>query len=285
MKILVTGGLGFVGTNLVKKLHNKNHQVTVIDNLSAGKLENKVEGVNYLIMHTKEISNNFEKFDLVFHLGEYSKVAPSFTEVSNVFDLNILGSFAVLEYCRYNNIPLVYAASSTRLASEGEDHSPYAFFKSTIVKMVKNYSNWYDLKYSICYFYNAYGPHHDTCNNGWETVVSIFEKQLKSNHPLTICGDGSQRRDFTFVGDIVEGLILASQKFQNDEYQLGSGKDYSILEVAEMFGGKIKFIEARPGDRKMGLANTEETKQKLGWTPKMSLETWIKNIILKQNND
>jgi len=218
-------------------------------------------------------------------LGEYSKVAPSFVEVSNVFDLNILGSFAVLEYCRHNNIPLVYAASSTLLASEGEDHSPYVFFKSMIVKMVKNYSNWYNLKYSICYFFNAYGPYHDTCNDGWETVVSIFEKQLKVNQPLTICGDGSQRRDFTFVGDIVEGLILASQKFCNDEYQLGSGKDYSILEVAEMFGGEIKFIEARPGDRKMGLADTEETKQKLGWTPKMSLETWIKNIISKQNND
>jgi UDP-glucose 4-epimerase len=285
MKILVTGGLGFVGTNLVKRLVDDNHQVTVIDNLSAGKLENKIKGVKYLIMHTKEISNNFEKFDLVFHLGEYSKVAPSFNEVDNVFDLNILGSFAVLEYCRHNNIPLIYSASSTRLASEGEGHSPYAFFKSTIVGLIKNYSEWYNLKYSICYFYNAYGPYHDTCNNGWETVISIFEKQYKSKQPLTICGDGQQRRDFTYVGDIIEGLILASNKLENDEYQLGSGRDYSILEIAKMFGSEIKFVNSRPGDRKTSLANTEETKEKLGWIPKMNLDNWIKNIILKHNND
>lgn len=284
MKILVTGGLGFVGTNLVKKLIQNNYDITVIDNLSAGKIENKIDGVKYLIMHTKEISNDFEKFDLVFHLGEYSKVAPSFLEINDVFDLNIIGSFAVLEYCRHNNIPIVYSASSTRLASEGEDHSPYAFFKSTIVKLLKNYSDWYNLRYSICYFYNAYGPYHDTCNNGWETVVSIFEKQLKLNQPLTICGDGNQRRDFTYVGDIVEGLILASKKLKNDEYQLGSGKDYSILEVAKMFGGEIKFIDARPGDRKSSLANTEETKQKLNWYPKMNLESWIKNITLTKND-
>jgi UDP-glucose 4-epimerase len=279
MNILVTGGLGFVGTNLVKRLVSDNHSVTVIDNLFAGKLDNKVEGVNYVIGHTKDLSKNSPKFDLVFHLGEYSKIVPSFKEISTVFDLNIKGSFSVLEYCRENNIPLVYAGSSTRFASEGVGHSPYSFFKSTIVNLIKNYSVWYDLKYSICYFYNAYGPHHDTCNNGWETVISIFEKQLKAKQPLTICGDGSQKRDFTYVGDIVEGLILASQKLTNDEYQLGSGQEYSILEVAEMFGGEIKFVDARPGDRKTGLANVEETKQKLNWVPKMNLETWIKKVI------
>ncbi len=279
MNILVTGGLGFVGTNLVKRLVSDNHSVTVIDNLFAGKLDNKVEGVNYVIGHTKDLSKNSPKFDLVFHLGEYSKIVPSFKEISTVFDLNIKGSFSVLEYCRENNIPLVYAGSSTRFASEGVGHSPYSFFKSTIVNLIKNYSVWYDLKYSICYFYNAYGPHHDTCNNGWETVISIFEKQLKAKQPLTICGDGSQKRDFTYVGDIVEGLILASQKLTNDEYQLGSGQEYSILEVAEMFGGEIKFVDVRPGDRKTGLANVEETKQKLNWVPKMNLETWIKKVI------
>jgi UDP-glucose 4-epimerase len=283
MNILVTGGLGFVGTNLVLKLSKTNHKITVIDDLSSGKIKNKIENVNYIIDHTKNIDSNFPKFDLVFHLGEYSKIVPSFNQIDKVFNQNILGSFSILEYCRHNNIPIVYAASSTRLAEEGENHSPYSFFKSTIVNLIKNYSKWYNLKYSICYFYNVYGPYQDTCDNGWETVISIFEKQFKNNQPLTICGDGSQRRDFTYVEDIVDGLILASQKLQNDEYQLGSGKDYSILEVAKMFKNKIEFIPARPGDRKTGLADYKETKQKLGWNPKMELKIWIENIIKNEN--
>jgi UDP-glucose 4-epimerase len=283
MNILVTGGLGFVGTNLVLKLSKTNHKITVIDDLSSGKIKNKIENVNYIIDHTKNIDINFPKFDLVFHLGEYSKIVPSFNQIDKVFNQNILGSFSLLEYCRYNNIPIVYAASSTRLAEEGENHSPYSFFKSTIVNLIKNYSKWYNLKYSICYFYNVYGPYQDTCDNGWETVISIFEKQFKNNQPLTICGDGSQRRDFTYVEDIVDGLILASQKLQNDEYQLGSGKDYSILEVAKMFKSEIEFIPSRPGDRKVGLANYEETKQKLGWNSKMELKIWIENIINNGN--
>ena len=152
------------------------------------------------------------------------------------------------------------------------------------VELIHKYKNWFGLNFAICYFYNAYGPHHDTCNNGWETVVSIFEKQFKKGQPLTICGDGNQRRDFTYVEDIVEGLILASNRLENQEYQLGSGKDYSILEVAQMFGGEIKHIESRPGDRKTGIANVQETNQKLGWIPKMNLENWIKNIILNKND-
>lgn len=279
MRVLVTGGLGFVGTNLTKELLDRGHSVVVVDNLSAGVLDNKIEGAEYIIKDTSEIGIDFEKVDLVFHLGEYSKIVPSFDEIDNVFNLNIRGSFSILEYCRHNNVPIVYAASSTRLSTEGDGHSPYAFFKSTITNLVKNYGDWYNLKYSICYFYNVYGPYQDTWNNGWETVISIFEKQLKSEEPLTICGDGKQRRDFTYVGDVVSGLILASEKLENDEYQLGAGKDYSILEVAEMFGGDVKFVEARPGDRRFGVADTSTTKSKLGWQPTMDLKTWINSII------
>jgi len=279
-KVLVTGGLGFVGTNLVKRLVSEEYEVSVIDNLSAGDLRNEVPGVTYYEMHTKELSHHFQKFDVVFHLGEYSKIAPSFEEIQKVWDFNIAGSFNILEYCRKNNIPIVYSGSSTKFASEGADHSPYSFAKATIVNLIKNYSKWYDLKFSICYFYNAYGPHQDTCNNGWETVISIFEKQVRVGKPLTICGDGLQKRDFTYVGDIVEGLMLAAKKLENDEYQLGSGQDYSILEVAQMFSNDIIHITERPGDRRGGLANSEETRRKLGWVPKMNLQTWIKSLNL-----
>lgn len=279
-KILVTGGLGFVGTNLVKRLVSEGYEVSVIDNLSAGKITNEVPGVTYYEMDTKDLSLHFQKFDLVFHLGEYSKIAPSFVEIDKVWDYNILGSFKILEYCRKNNVPIVYSGSSTKFATEGADHSPYAFAKATIVNLIKNYSKWYGLNYSICYFYNAYGPHQDTCNNGWETVISIFEKQVRSGQPLTICGDGLQKRDFTYVGDIVNGLMLAAAKLENDEYQLGSGQDYTILEVAKMFSNDIVHVPGRPGDRRSGLANSEETREKLGWVPQMNLQTWIKSLNL-----
>jgi UDP-glucose 4-epimerase len=161
---------------------------------------------------------------------------------------------------------------------EGENHSPYSFFKSSIVQLLKNYGEWFGIKYSICYFYNVYGPYQDTCNTGWETVISIFEKQFKAELPLTVVGDGLQKRDFTYVGDIVNGLILSSEKLSNDEYQLGSGVDYSILEVAKMFSDNITFIPVRKGDRKYSKADVTSTFEKLGWKPQMNLLYWIDKV-------
>ena len=277
--ILVTGGAGFVGTNLVKSLSEQGHKITVIDNLKFGNRLNYIPRVKYYEANTYEIFElDIDKPDVIFHLGEYSKVAPSFEEIDLVFDLNIRGSFSVLEYARKYNIPIVYAGSSTRLASEGPGHSPYSYFKSCTVDLLKNYNRWYGVRYNVCYFYNVYGELQDTCNNGWETVISIFEKQYKSNKPLTVVGDGKQRRDFTYVGDIVNGLIKASLSFKQEEYQLGSGKDYSILEVARLFSDNITFIKSRPGDRKKGKANVEETFTKLNWEPKGKLTDWISKV-------
>lgn len=277
--VLVTGGAGFVGTNLVLKLKSLNYNVIVIDNLSYGNCKNYIDGVSYIESHTKNISSlNLPKLDLIFHLGEYSKITPSYDEIETVFDLNILGSFAILEYVRQNNIPIVYAASSTRLALEGENHSPYSFFKSSIVQLLKNYGEWFGIKYSICYFYNVYGLYQDTCDTGWETVISIFEKQYKANLPLTIVGDGLQKRDFTYSGDIVNGLIKASETLCNEEYQLGSGTDYTILEVAKMFSDNIIHIPSRKGDRKYSKANINDTFNKLGWKPEHRLVDWINTI-------
>jgi UDP-glucose 4-epimerase len=282
MKVLVTGGAGFVGTNLVKKLHLDGHTVVVIDNYSAGKKENHIDGVQYVNSHTKNIRKTLTDIDfvpeIIYHLGEYSKITPSYEEIKNVFDYNIKGSFEVLEYVKEENIPIVYAASSTRLALEGENHSPYTFFKALVVQMLKNYADWYGIKYSICYFFNVYGEYQTTWDNEWQTVMGIFENQYRNKQPLTIVGDGLQRRDFTYAGDIVNGLIAASLQIKNEEYQLGSGKDYSILEVAAMFDTEIKFIEARRGDRRYGKADIDKTLSTLGWKAEMTLENWIRQI-------
>lgn len=282
MKVLVTGGAGFVGTNLVKKLIEEGNIVVALDNYSAGKKRNHIKDAVYIDGHTEKINEKLEELgyepEIIFHLGEYSKIAPSFEEVTTVFDYNIRGSFSVLEYAREKKIPVVYAASSTKFAKEGQNHSPYSFFKSFIVSLVKNYAEWYGLKYSICYFYNVYGEYQDTWENQWQTVIGIFEKQYKEGNPLTVVGDGLQRRDFTYVGDIVRGLIMASKNIVNEEYQLGTGRDYSILEVAKMFGDNIEFLQARKGDRRSGIANVKETEEKLGWKAEMKLEDWIKKV-------
>ena len=292
--ILVTGGAGFIGTNLIKRLIKDGNKVVSVDNYSSGKRKNHVKGCLYLNVTTENLnySLNFfreeiyrhflEKtydFDLIFHLGEYSKIVPSFKEPEKVFEYNIEGSIEVIKYCTKNNIPLIYSSSSTCLAEEGENHSPYTFSKSFITKLIKNYGKWYGLKYNICYFYNVYGDKMDTCNDGYESVISIFEKQWRKRENLTICGDGKQKRDFTDVRDIVDGLIEVSKNINNEEYQLGSGEEFTILELAYMFDTVIEFVNERPGDRKRSLADVENTKSKLeNWKPKYHLKDFIERI-------
>jgi|TARA_R100000353_G_C6499174_1_gene193775 UDP-glucose 4-epimerase len=277
--ILVTGGAGAVGTNLIEALLAKGNKVTSWDNYSAGKVDNHIAGANYHPISTiQSVEALQDDFDLIYHLGEYSKVVPSFDEITNAFTYNILGSFKLLEAIRKNNIPVVYAGSSTKLSYPGELHSPYAFFKSTIAKLVQGYGDWYDIKYNICYFYNVYGPRTDTWGNEWQSVINIFKKQKEEGVPLTITGDGTQRRDFTHVNDIVNGLILAGSNIRNQEFQLGTGVDYSILEIANAFDHHFEFIDARRGDRPKGLADISTTKDVLGYEPTYNIIDYIKSL-------
>ena len=277
--ILVTGGAGAVGTNLIEALLAKGNKVTSWDNYSAGKVDNHIAGANYHPISTiQSVEALQDDFDLIYHLGEYSKVVPSFDEITNAFTYNILGSFKLLEAIRKNNIPVVYAGSSTKLSYPGELHSPYAFFKSTIAKLVQGYGDWYGIKYNICYFYNVYGPRTDTWGNEWQSVINIFKKQKEEGVPLTITGDGTQRRDFTHVNDIVNGLILAGSNIRNQEFQLGTGVDYSILEIANAFDHHFEFIDARRGDRPKGLADISTTKDVLGYEPTYNIIDYIKSL-------
>lgn len=282
-KILVTGGCGFIGSNLVKKLKTEGHEILVIDNYSSGKKENEIEGVSYLDANTKEINKIDLKFEpeIVFHLGEYSRIHPSFIDYEKVWEWNTVGTFEVLNFCKKREIKIVYAASSTKFAKEGVDHSPYSLTKSMSRDLVKAFSKWYGLKYSICYFYNVFGPGHNSSPvKGYESVISIFEEQYKTGKELTISGTGEQRRMFTYVGDIVNGLIKSAEFQENDEFELVNPvKAYSILEIAKMFSDNIKFVEARKGDRQDSVAHSyEETCQKLGWKPTITVEDWINKI-------
>jgi UDP-glucose 4-epimerase len=280
MNILVTGGAGFVGSNLVEKLKSDGHKIIVIDNYSAGKRENEISDVVYINEHTKNINSLTLPFepDVVFHLGEYSRIHPSFEEYERVWQYNTVGTFEVLNFCKKRNIKIIYAASSTRFATEGIDHSPYALTKFMSVQLVKGFSKWYGLKYAICYFYNVFGPKHDSSPvPGYESVISIFHKQFKNNQPLTVTGDGSQERMFTYVGDVVDGLIKSWNYQENDEFDLVNPiKSYKILEIAKMFSNNIVFVQSRNGDRaKSDPQNYIETCNKLNWEPKVGVEQWI----------
>ena len=283
MNVLITGGAGFVGSNLVKRLKKEGNNIVVIDNYSAGKHENEIEGVIYIDDHTKNINKITLPFqpEIVYHLGEYSRIHPSFIDYEKVWQYNTVGTFEVVNYCKKHNIKIVYAASSTKFAKEGTDHSPYSLTKAMSIDLVKAFAKWYNLKYSICYFYNVFGPGYDSSPvEGFESVISIFEKQYKNGQPLTITGDGQQQRFFTYVDDIVDGLIKSSTHYENDEFELGNPiKSYTILDVARMFSDNIKFIEARKGDRSDSvMPNYEETCIKLNWKPTISVEEWVKKL-------
>ncbi len=282
--ILVTGGAGFVGSHLIERLVNDGHKVTSIDNYASGDTSNHIEGAEYIRGNTSEIYEllkGHSRFDVVYHLGEYSRIAPSFKDIDEVWESNIIGTYRVLRYCVETNVgKFVYAGSSTRFASEGIDHSPYSFSKAFVADLVKSFHKWYNLPYSICYFYNVFGDR--AGNNGYQSVIDIFTKQYEGNEPLTICGTGHQRRTFTYVKDIVSGLVLASEYSQNDEFQLNDVKEYTILEIAHMFGGEIKMIPARPGDRSCSITTDNKSRELLNWETTMSVCEWIRNLKEKQ---
>lgn len=281
--ILVTGGAGFIGTHLIKRLLKEGHKVTSLDNYLAGKVENHQEGATYIKGDTNNIhelvGHGGERFDVVFHLGEYSRIAPSFDDIKTVWDCNSNGNFKVLEFCRQNNIKIVYAGSSTKFAAEGPNHSPYSFTKAKAADLVKNYHTWYGLRYAICYFYNVFGEGYDSAPvAGYESVISVFEKQYKAGKPLTICGTGHHRRAFTFVDDIVDGLIKSWYYPDCEEFQLNNPKEYSILEIAKMFGGEIIHLPDRRGDRSTSATTNNNARELLNWEATMDITEWIKNI-------
>lgn len=279
MKILVTGGAGAVGSNLIEALIKKGYQVVSWDNYSAGKESNHVKGAKYIRIDTSECDKAGKwDFDLVYHLGEYSKIAPSFNDIDLVFNYNIQGSYKLLRQCVNNNTPVVYAGSSTKLSYPGELGSPYALFKSTISKLVKGFGEWFGLKYNICYFYNVYGPKTDTWGNEWQTVINIFKNQKNQNLPLTITGDGTQRRDFTHVDDIVKGLVkILERGTYFDDFEFGRGKNYSVNEVAKMFNINPIYKKDKPGEAQDTLCDNSAAKRLLNWNPIINLKDYIYN--------
>ena len=273
--VLVTGGAGFIGSHLCERLVAEGHNVISLDNYFAGTKDSSVNGVEYREGHTKDINQHVpETPDIVFHLGEYSRVEKSLTEPEVVWDLNKVGTFAVLEFCRAKNVKVVYAGSSTKFGDGGlgRDQSPYAWSKATNTELVRNYGNWYGVPYAITYFYNVYGPRERA--GAFGTVIEIFRQKLMKGEPLTVNAPGTQKRNFTHVSDIVDALVLVGEKGEGDDFGIGDERAYSILEVAEMFGGEVRMMPEVAGNRMGSEIDTSKTRL-LGWEPKHALANYI----------
>jgi UDP-glucose 4-epimerase len=277
-KILVTGGAGFVGANLIEELvKNENNDVTSLDCYFTGKKENHVAGVNYVEGFTWDIGEIFEsnKFDIIYHFGEYSRIVHSFDDINFVSESILRGTPKVFEFAKKCNAKIIYSASSSKFGNNGKDEnlSPYAWMKSKMVELLKNYNIWFGLQYEISYFFNVYGPK-QIYEGNYATVVAIFERQFKNNQKLTVVKPGTQSRDFTHVSDIVSGLIAIENINLNNEWHLRSGKNVTIIELAEMFGDWT-LIDERRGERFTSEEFHSDTEKLLGWKPKVNLSEWV----------
>ena len=278
--ILVTGGAGFIGSNLCKRLAKDGHKVISLDNYFTGSRENHVKGVEYREGHTKDVEKHVpETPDLIYHLGEYSRLEKSFEDVEQVWDLNQYGTFAVLEFTRRRGAKLVYAGSSTKFSDNGRgrDQSPYAWSKASMSELVRNYGDWFGINYAITYFYNVYGPNERAGDMG--TVNAIFKEQYKRGLPLGVVAPGTQVRIFTHVHDIVDGLVVVGARGTGDGYGIGSTEDaYSILELARLFGREVIMLPERQGNRMQAAIDCSKTRA-LGWAPRRSLKDDIAGFV------
>ena len=287
MKILVTGGAGFIGTNLIKRLLKDGHKVVSLDNYSTGKKENEQKGCKYFdvdLRLTKDYSFFMDNPDVIFHIAALPRIQPSFEAPSITFNSNVVSTQNICEWARTNgNIPVVYAGSSS---IHGDKYAnPYTFTKWLGEEVCKMYSNIFELPVTICRFYNVYG-HHQASDGAYCNVLGIFERQYKNGEPLTITGDGEQRRDFTNVEDIVDGLIRVSNRLTlfkgghiaGEEFEFGNGKNYSINELVEGFGKEYpkEYIPKWEGEVRESLCVDKKAIKELGWNPKGDIIQFIR---------
>ena len=283
MKILVTGGAGFIGTNLIKQLNESGHEVVSLDNYDSGLDSNHIDGVTYLNADIETIEYiKGDDFDLCYHLAALSRIQPSFENPTETFRVNVRGTEAVCEWARHNNVKVVYAGSSSK--HHDPSQSPYAMYKYLGEEVCKLYKKTYGLDVEICRFYNVYGPN-EIIEGDWAAVIGIWRRQVRDGEKITIIGDGEQRRDFTHVVDICDALVrvgLVGNKHE-DAWELGTGMNYSINEVYEIFKEKFPHIESiylpdQPGNYRKTLRENDDTCEQLGWEPQDRLRNYIQSL-------
>ena len=267
--IIVTGGAGFVGSNLIQRLIKfQKYKIISLDDYSSGSVRNHIinKDVNYIKGNTKNIDRHLSKYKkkilTIFHFGEFARIYQSFLKFDQCLDSNILGSKAVFNFCLKNNIKLIYSATSATLGNNGRDKnlSPYSFTKAKNLELLENLKKWFKFKFEVIYFYNVYGKNHIK-KGDMATIIGIFEDQYLNNKPLTVVKPGTQTRKFTHIEDTIDVCLEAWKKNKCKHYSVSAERNYSILQIARFFGGKITYLPKRPGERyasaltKMNLSN------------------------------
>ena len=286
--IVVTGGAGFVGANLIEYLIEKtSHKIISVDNYSSGKKENHIKNkrIKYIKSQTKNISIILKKYKkniiCLFHFGEFSRIYQSFFKMNECINSNTIGTHEVFNFCLYNNIKLIYSATSASIGNKGKDKnlSPYAFTKSKNIEMLQNLKKWFNFKFEIIYFYNVYGDR-QISKGDMATVIGIFQDQYKNSLPLTVVRPGTQSRRFTHIKDTIKVCYTAWKNDKCRHYSISNKKSYTILQVAKMFKSRIRYLPARKGERfasaltSMNLSN--KVFKKFG---KTDLKTYIANFL------
>ena len=286
--IVVTGGAGFVGSNLIELLVKKTkYNIISIDDYSSGIKKNHVinKRVKYFYCHTKNIEkklNNYkDQINSIFHFGEFSRIYQSFLNMDKCIESNTIGSNAVFNFCLNNKIKLIYSATSASLGNHGLDKnlSPYAFTKSKNLELLENLKNWFNFRYEIIYFYNVYGPR-QICRGDMATVIGIFEENYLNNKPLPVVRPGTQSRRFTHIIDTIKICYKAWKNNKCRFYSISSKESYTIIQIANLFKSKIKFLPPRKGERyASALTNLALSKKIYRNYGKISLRNYIENFI------
>jgi UDP-glucose 4-epimerase len=279
--ILVTGGAGFIGSNLIKKLIDEGHNVTSLDNYSTGTNENEVKEAKYITDDIENIVKLKMSFDLCFHLAAQSRVQPSFDDPQESVRVNVTGTTRVMEWANINNVKVIYAGSSSKHHDPSD--SPYAMTKYLGEEICKLYKKSFDVNVEIARFYNVYGPI-EPIDEKFGNVIGIWRAKVKKGLPLPIVGDGNQKRDFTHVFDIVDGLLKISNSEikHNDAWEIGTGVNYSINQLYVMFKQKYNTssvsIPDQRGNYRETLRVNDDLINLLDWKPKDRLREYISNL-------
>ncbi len=281
--ILVTGGAGFIGTNLIKTLIKDNYYITSIDNYSTGLKENEIEGVKYINSDIELINQLESKFDLCFHLAAQSRVQPSFEDPQESIRVNVNGTMKVMEWAKKKGVKVIYAGSSSKHHDPSD--SPYAMTKYLGEEICKLYKKSFKVNVEIARFYNVYGPS-EPLDEKFGNVIGIWREKIRLNKPLTIVGDGNQKRDFTHVDDIIDGIlkIAFSHRNHSDAWELGSGVSYSINELFNMFKERFNttsvYVDDQPGNYRKTLRVNDDIIEELNWNPQDRLKDYINSLNL-----
>jgi UDP-glucose 4-epimerase len=289
--LVVTGGAGFIGSNLISELLKfKKFRVLSIDNYSSGLSKNHIKNkrVKYLKGNTKDIEillkSYIRKIHSIFHFGEFARIYQSFKKINECFGSNIEGSSNVFNFALKNKIRLIYSATSASLGNKGKDMnlSPYAFSKAKNLELLENLRKWFGFRYEIVYFYNVYGDK-QICRGNMATVIGIFEDHFKRGKKLPVVKPGTQVRRFTHVNDTTKACIFAWKKNKCKHYSIASKESFSIIELANLFKSKIRYLPMRKGERfasaliKMNLNN-----KIIRLSAKIRLKDYVSNF-LKNN--